>query len=246
MLSTLRDWANIRKFVAIVKTMKYLNLIVLCCLSLLLFSCEDDEKLRQAETLKAAQQNDSLFKIIKDNWKFNVEPPTGRVQTRISNWNEWQQFKTELGQKPTGSITTYRLKTKNLVNKADQLRNNIPPMFDKPQVRSRIGVLITKIKTLYTFISIETIQDKKVISVIGEITHEMNSLQNQLDEIIRISEIPKEMGEEEMLRALDTIRMANPDAIPPQAPPRIMPAQRKPSNSVNLQRRRLQQLKPQN
>ncbi len=195
--------------------MKYFKIVLLCCLSIAILSCEDEEK-RQAETIKAARQNDSILKIISSNWKFGVPAPTPKVQQRISTWNEWTQFKNELMQKPTGGIAAYRQKTKNLVNKADQLRNNIPTVFDKPQVRSRLGVLITKTKQLYTFLNLQVIQDVKVLSLLGDITNETISVQNQLDEIIRISEIPKEIGEEEMLRALDTVRMANPDRMPQQ------------------------------
>lgn len=143
-----------------------------------------------------------------------MPPPTPKVAERISGWNEWQQFMNEIKQKPTGTIGAYRQKTKTLVNKVDALRNNLPGFFDKPQVRSRLGVLITKIKSLYTFISIEVIPDKKVIELIAEINHEIAAVQNQLDEVVRKSEIQKEEGEEQMLRALDTVRMANPDAIP--------------------------------
>lgn len=195
--------------------MKYLKIIILFFFSALLFSCGNDEQQRQAETLKAVKQNDSILKVISTSWKFNVPPATPKVTTQLNSWNEWRQFKSELFQKPTGSITAYRQKTKNLVTKADQLKSNIPVFFDKPQVRSRISVLITKIKSLYTYISIDVIPDKKVVRIINEVTHEMTSLQNQFDELIRKSEIPKEIGEEEMLRALDTVRMANPDAMKP-------------------------------
>ena len=193
--------------------MRYLTILLLAFFSVALVSCANDEKQRQAEALRSARQNDSILKIISSHWKFDVPPPTAKVQTRISSWNEWAQFKNELMQKPTGNILAYKQKTKNLVNKADQLRNNIPLMFNKPQVRSRLGVLITKIKQLYTFLNLEVIQDKKVLELIDEVTAETTAVQYQLDEIIRISEIPKEMGEEEMLRALDTTRMANPDRV---------------------------------
>ncbi len=191
--------------------MKYLNIVLALFLSAALLSCEDEDKQRRAETIKAAKMNDSILKIISSNWKFNVPSPSAKVQQRISTWNEWHQFKAELMQKPTGGIAAYKQKTKNLVNKVDQLKNNIPAMFNKPQVRSRLGVLITKIKQLYTFLNLEVVQDKKVLQYIGEITHETAAVQVQLDEIIRLSEIPKEVGEDEMLRALDTARMANPD-----------------------------------
>jgi len=195
--------------------MKYLKFILLFGLTVALSSCEDNEQQRIAETQRTIKQNDSILKVISNNWIFDVPPPTLKVAERIGVWNEWQQFNSELKQKPTGSLNAFRQKTKALVNKADQLKNNLPPFFDKPQVRSRMGVLVTKIKSLYTYISIETIPDKKVISIIADINHEIRALQNQLDEMIRISEIPKEQGEEEMLRALDTVRMANPAAMPP-------------------------------
>lgn len=191
--------------------MKYLNMLLLLCLGFGILSCEDEDRQRRAETERTIKQNDSILKVISSNWKFAIPPATEKVEARINRWNEWKQFKNELAQKPTGGIIAYRQKTKNLVNKADQLRKNIPPMFNKPQVQSRLGVLITKIKSLYTYLNIAVIPDKKVIALIGEVTSETIAVQNQMDEIIRLSEVPKEFGEEEMLRALDTTRMANPD-----------------------------------
>jgi hypothetical protein len=117
-----------------------------------------------------------------------------------------------------------------------QLKNNIPPFFDKPQVRSRIGVLITKVKSLYTYININPIPEKKVMGLLNEVSGDITSFQNQLDELVRISEVPKEIGEEEMLRALDTVRRANPDfkAQPEDASPApAAPASRQPFNRQN-------------
>lgn len=191
--------------------MKYLHHILVFCFSISLLSCQDDTNQRVAETLKTEKRNDSIFTVISNNWKFNIAPLNEKTKTRTTSWNEWRQFNSELAQKPTGSIGAYKQKTKNLVNKADQLKNNIPPFFDKPQVRSRIDVVITKIKSLYTYLNIDNIPEKKVIAIIAETRNEITSLQDQMEELVRISEIPKEMGEEEMLRALDTTRMANPD-----------------------------------
>lgn len=203
--------------------MKYLKLIMLCCFSALLFSCKDDDAIRRAENIRTEKQNDSILKIISENWRFNVPPVNNKVAAQIAGWNEWQQFSSELMQKPTGSLTAYRQKVKTLVTKAELLKNNIPPFFNKPQVLSRIGVLNTKVKSLYTFINVAVIPDKKVVTLIKEITHETTSLQNQMNELIVISEIPKEIGEEEMLRALDTVRMANPEMQ--QQPPASSPSQ---------------------
>lgn len=206
--------------------MNYLRLFIVACMGMILFSCNDDDEKRRQETLKAEKQNDSILKIISGNWKFNVPPATPKVREEVSGWNEWQQFTNELSETPTGTIGAYKQKTKNLVNKADKLRENIPLLFDKPQVRSRIGVLITKIKSLYTYINLDVVQQDKAVKLIGEITNETISLQKQFDEIIRLKEVPKERGEEEMLRALDTLRMANPDMLPDAV-------KTKPSNTRN-------------
>lgn len=194
--------------------MKHLKVIILCCSSVLLFSCKDDESQRRAETIRTEKQNDSILKVISENWRFNIPPLSDKVAAQVAGWNEWQQFNAELMQKPTGSLTAYRQKAKNLVTKAEQLKVDMPAFFNKPQVLSRIGVLNTKVKSLYTFINVTVIPDKKVVTLIKEITHETTSLQNQMNELIILSEIPKEIGEEEMLKALDTVRMANPGMQP--------------------------------
>ncbi|MFL9837653.1 hypothetical protein ABS768_09110 [Flavobacterium sp. ST-75] len=194
--------------------MKYLKLIILFCFTSLVLSCKDDEKIREAEALRAKEQSEAILKVISENWKFDVPKVTPRVKAKLEGWNEWHSFKSELADKPTGSLTAYRNKVKTIAEKADDLNKNIPAFFDKPQVRSRIMVVVTKIRTLYTYINLDVVQKDKIISAISEITKETISLQNQLDELVKLSEIPKEKGEEDLLKALDTIRMANPDMIP--------------------------------
>ncbi|MDV6167622.1 hypothetical protein R1T16_04250 [Flavobacterium sp. DG1-102-2] len=194
--------------------MKYLKLIMLCCFSAVLFSCKDDDAKRQAENIKAAKQNDSILKVISDNWKFNIPPLNPKVGEKLSGWTEWEQLNNELMQRPVGSLNAYRQKTKSLVTKTEMLRNNIPEFFNRPQVKSRISVLDTRVKSLSTYINLEVIPAKRVIELINSITHEVTSLQNQMNELVILKEVPKETGEDEMLKALDTIRMANPDAMP--------------------------------
>lgn len=222
--------------------MKFFTYCLAATLAILLVSCGEEDQVRQAETLKYQKYNDSILKIIDSHWRFAIPSMNPKTSQQTENWNEWQQFRDELAQKPTGSLTAYRQKTKNLVTKAEQLKSNIPQFFNKPQVRSRIGVIIIKMKSLSTYINLDAIPDKKVTALISEITRETVSMQSQLDELIRISEIPKEMGEEEMLRALDTVRMANPALIPmPQTSAPQTTIQRKPGVSRNriLQDQRL-------
>jgi hypothetical protein len=219
--------------------MNYLKILAFAGMSLLVLSCKDDEKLRIIETQRAQKVNDSILKVISNNWHFDVPPPTPKVAQRLSGWNEWEQFNNELHQKPTSTLEAFRRKSKVLVTKANLIRNNIPQFFDKPQVRARLGVVITKIEMIYTYMSIEVIPDKKIITLIHDVTRELDATQTQLDEIIRYSEIPKEEGEQEMLqRALDTTRLADPDAaMPPQAQ-QLTPAPQAPSTPGALQIRK--------
>lgn len=188
---------------------------LLLLLSVLLFSCQNKQE-RIADSDKAAKHNDSVFAVINQNWKFNIPPVSPKVQSNIYTWQEWRAFNQELQQKPKSSLNAFRLKSKNLTVKGEQLINNIPPMFDKPAVKSRISTLNTKLKSLETYITLEYIQTKKVIPLIQEITLEVTSIQNQMNEIIVKSEIPKEEGELIMLQALDTTRHARREVQEPK------------------------------
>lgn len=184
--------------------LKY-SLILL--LSLLLFSCNDKEE-RMADSDKAAKHNDSVFAIINQNWKFNIPPVTPKVQSLIEGWHDWRMFNQELQQKPKSSLTAFRLKARNLSAKTGILENNIPNRFNTSAVRSRISTLNTKIKSLEMYLDLEYIPTKKVITIIQDISSEVISVQNQMNEIIVKSEIPHEEGEQIMLQALDTTRHA--------------------------------------
>lgn len=180
---------------------------LLLLLSLLIFSCTNKEE-RIADSDKAAKHNDSVFAVLSQNWKFNIPPVNPKVQSQINRWQEWRAFNQELHQKPKSSLNAFRLKSKSLTVKGEMINNNIPAMFNKPAVKSRISTLNTKLKSLETYITLEYIPTKKVIPLIQDITEEVISIQNQMNEIIVKSEIPKEEGEMIMLQALDTARHA--------------------------------------
>ena len=71
----------------------------------------------------------------------------------------------------------------------------------------------TKIKSLDTYIHLQDIPDKKVLNLISEINEEIKGVYTQMDEVVIKKAIPKEIGEEEMLKALDTTRNANFDKM---------------------------------
>jgi hypothetical protein len=63
------------------------------------------------------------------------------------------------------------------------LNENLPIQFDKPQIKSRISTLITKVRLLDLYIHLDAFQIK-VVHLIAEINNELASLQRQMDKIV--------------------------------------------------------------
>ena len=98
--------------------------------------------------------------------------------------------------------------------KAQELNNNIPLTYNKPEVKSRIASVATKINSINLYIHLKMIPDDKIIKLIPEINEELRSLQNQLAEIDKKNNIKMEDGEADMIKMLDTsraIKTNNPD-----------------------------------
>ena len=180
-------------------------------LSIFLFSCEEDTT--KAENEKIIAKNNQTFNLINSVWDLKTPALSATVENDVANWNEWQQFEIEINQKPKSNLTAFQLKTKNISSKIDSLQMNIPPLFDKPQVKSRIAALNTKIKLLDTFIHLTDVPQDKIKQLIPEINAEINALIGQWEEINIKKRIPKEVGEEFMIKALDTARNANPELM---------------------------------
>jgi hypothetical protein len=115
-------------------------------------------------------------------------------------------FSTELNQTPKSTIGAFQKKAKELSKKATALNNNIPYEFNKPEIKSRIAALTTKINSINLFLNIDDIPEQKVVALVAEVSIELESLYRQMDEIVRKSQIPKEEGESDMIRMLDTTR----------------------------------------
>ena len=110
----------------------------------------------------------------------------------------------------------FRSKAKTLSLKAKDLNKTIPAQFARPEIKSRVSVLQTKVNALNLFINLGDVPDQKVIGLIADINTEISALQSQMAEIVRRSQIPKEAGEADMLRMLDTTRAipSNPNPQP--------------------------------
>jgi membrane-bound lytic murein transglycosylase len=185
--------------------MKYLA-VCFCATFLLLTSCKEDNQQLAGENKKAAQKKEVIYKNISKSWDFYAAPINTTSEQSVASWTEFRQFLEELGQKPTKTIGAFQKKAAELSKKVVLLNNNIPYQFQQPQIKSRIGTLITKVRVLDLFIHLDAIPDKKVVVLISEINAELVSLQRQMDKITEKSKIPVEEGESDMLRMLDTTR----------------------------------------
>jgi hypothetical protein len=215
--------------------MKHLRHILLFGLFALLFSCQEDSAQHAANLKEITKKNNDAFKAISAKWAFTIPQPTPGAATQMANWQEWNLYVKELQEKPKPSLQAYREKSKLMVTRTEGLLNNMPPLYNNPAVRTRISVLITKVRLIYMLLGADNnIPSDRIITLITDINRESAQLLLQFDELVRRSQIRTEQGEEEMIRALDTVRMANPDAMVQPAPAQ----QPKPSYKVGGQQQK--------
>lgn len=182
-----------------------------------LIACNDESK-RLAENERDQKKKQDVYNTIQKAWHFDAQPLNETSQSLVSDWTEWRDLLNELSQKPQSSIGAFRKKSKTLSQKVDSLANKIPIKYSKPEVRSRISVLTTKINSLDLYMNLDAIPSDKVVLSIKGVNDELRSLQMQLDEIVKKSQIPLEEGESDMIKMLDTTR-----AIPTSRTPILLP-----------------------
>ena len=180
-----------------------------------LVSCQDEDAQRQA-TLRDAKKKELIFDNINKGWNFSVPSLNTKTQGMVANWAELRLFLLELNQKPQSSIGAFQKKAKVLSAKVKELSASIPQPFNKPEIKSRIAVLSTKINSINLFINLDDIPAEKVVSLVKDTNEEMRGFYRQMDEIVRKNDIPKEQGEADMIRMLDTAR-AIPNTPKPAA-----------------------------
>ena len=185
--------------------------VILLFIAVFLFSCEQDST--QAENKEILAKNSKTFNLVNSVWNLTIPSTSPNVQNQLDNWNAWQQFVIEINQKPKSNLTAFQLKTKNLSSKIDSLGIKIPADFDKPQVKSRIAALSTKVRMLDNFINLTDVPQNKIKAILPEINQEIAALVGQWEEIYLKKQIPLEEGESYMIKALDTTRNANPELM---------------------------------
>lgn len=177
-------------------------------------SCQEDLKIIALQQEKEAQKKEAIFKTINNSWNFNWQTSNVASQNLTSSWAEWRVFLNELGQKPKSSIGAFQQKAKTLSKRAVELNNNIPIQYNLPEIKSRISVISTKVNAINLYIHLNQIPDKKIVQLVSEINTALVSMNTQIDEIKRKSEIKIEDGEADMIRMLDTSRAIPTNPIP--------------------------------
>lgn len=180
--------------------------IYLLLLFLLPIACKNDTDIQLISQQKEAKKNETIFNNISKGWVFAINPIEPSTQSKINLWMEWRNFLTELNQKPSTSIGAFQKKAAQLSKKVIELNNNIPLQFNKPQIKSRITAVITKIKLLDLYIHLNQIPDDKIVTIISNTNIEINALQLQMEELVRRSQIPREQGEPDFIKMKDTAR----------------------------------------
>ena len=185
--------------------MKY-KLPLVFILIFILFSCKNENEGRVVENEKQLKKNEIIFSNINKGWVFYDTPINNTADSTLATWNELRLFLQELAQKPKKSIRAFQQKSKLLSKRAISLNDNLPYQFQKPQIKSRISTLITKVRMLDLFLHLDNIPDKKVVLLVSEINIELVSLQRQMDKIVEKSKIPVEEGEADLIRMMDSTR----------------------------------------
>jgi hypothetical protein len=178
-------------------------------------SCQNEDEKRRAENEKEAKKKEVIFNNINKAWVFIDEPINEVAEQKVATWTEWRDFLKELGDKPRKTIGAFQKKSAAISKKAIALNGNIPTEFNVPAIKSRISILITKVKMLDLFIHLNKIPDEKVTFLISEVNKELVSLERQMDNIVVKSKIPKEEGEEDFLKMLDTTRAIQGTVVEP-------------------------------
>lgn len=192
--------------------MKYIYLAII---GLLLFSSCEEKGITVEEQQKILdKKRDSIFKTIDDQWIIQIPKINQNVQNHLVNWKVWNDFEKEYRIKPVTSLSAFHKKAQRLSKLASEMQNNIPEVYNKPDVKSRIDLLNTNINSLEMLLELDLIPAKEVKELFAKINKNYQSIANQFDEILIRKAIPMEVGEQDMIQSLDTIKRATLDAIP--------------------------------
>lgn len=186
----------------------YIGLLI--SLLLILNSCKDNTKELQENQIRLQEHNDSVFKVLNEKWNFRMPAVSKSVSEEIKDWKQWSELNDELKFKPVSSIVAFQKKTEKLNSILSTLPSSLPTELDQPEIRARFTVLINTFNFVDMYLRVNPVPIDEINTLLPQVNKQLSSITQKMDEIMIKKSIPKEMGEEEMLRALDTIRHANP------------------------------------
>ncbi|MBS1533530.1 MAG: hypothetical protein JST78_00505 [Bacteroidetes bacterium] len=189
--------------------MNFKSLLILFLMSFPL-ACQQTDERELAQQQKAFQARALILKEIKSGWHFHTPALRPDTQNMLRNWAELRQFNSEIMQTPGSSIGGFQKKAKSLSKKAAELGKSIPAEFDKPEVKSRIAALTTKINQINLYLNIREIPAKKISTLVADADAAWSALYREMNEIVQKSKIPLEEGESDILLMQDSSR-AIPD-----------------------------------
>ncbi len=185
--------------------------LILCSLTLLTTSCKDEEKFEKEQEIKIAQHNDSVYAFLQNNWKFTVPEASPELKPLLEEWKAWQEFNQELQLKPVSTIGAFQKKADVLTQKLTSLSfQKFPDELNLPDVKARIALLQTSINNLHMFITVEPIDIERSKKDIKMVNNSLNLFFEQMEENLIKKKYPKEIGEDEMIEAMNSERRANP------------------------------------
>lgn len=170
---------------------------------MLQFSCDQESKRTTKRTSdKEAKVKKIKFEKIKMAWDFYNTPINETAEEATINWRPFKLLLTELGRKPKNSIEAYQRQAIAIGNTAVNLQYRIPETYNIPEIKARINLVATKAKLVDLYLSLDPIQEDKVIQYINETNRDLAALQRDMERIVQKSKIPLEEGEATLIEAI--------------------------------------------
>lgn len=189
-----------------------MRVITILFISLFLFSCSGTDAQKEASE-REVKKEQALFELLEKEWRFTFPTASTKVNLTLNDWNEWQQFKNELSQKPKTSLSAYKLKIANVSKKSDSLQFYVPEVYKVPALTSRLLTLDTQLKNLDMYLQLKEVPIKKISPFLKQINIEIKGLYSQFEELEVLKNIPLEAREKQMLEAIDTTRNADSNSM---------------------------------
>ena len=189
-----------------------MRVITILFISLFLFSCNGTDAQKEASE-REVKKEQALFELLEKEWRFTFPTASTKVNLTLNDWNEWQQFKNELSQKPKTSLSAYKLKIANVSKKSDSLQFYVPEVYKVPALTSRLLTLDTQLKNLDMYLQLKEVPIKKISPFLKQINTEIKGLYSQFEELEVLKNIPLEAREKQMLEAIDTTRNADSNSM---------------------------------